>query len=63
VRCVMLLLFGFLLFGLGVALVLLMPALWAREIHHAYSAPRAVTCPEKHREVGVTIDAILSFAR
>jgi len=53
----MLLLFGFLLFGLGVALVLLMPALWAHEIHHAYSAPRAVTCPETHREVGVTIDA------
>lgn len=53
----MLLLFGFLLVLFSAALVLLMPALWAREIHHAYSAPRAVTCPETHQQVGVTIDA------
>ncbi len=52
----MLLVFGFLLF-VSAALVLLMPALWARQIHHAYSAPRAVTCPETHQQVGVTIDA------
>lgn len=53
----MLLLFAFLLFLVGVALFFLMPALWAREIHHQYSAPRAVTCPETHQQVGVTIDA------
>ena len=53
----MLLLFGFLLVLFSAALVLLMPALWAREIHHAYCAPRAVTCPETHQQIGVTIDA------
>lgn len=53
----MLLLFGFLLFAFGVAFILLMPALWGREIHHHYSVPRAVTCPETHQQVGVTIDA------
>ena len=53
----MLLLFASLLFVFGVALILLMPALWAREIHHRYSAPRAVTCPETQQQVGVTIDA------
>ena len=53
----MLLLFGFLLFFFGITLILLMPALWGREIHHHYSAPRAVTCPETHQQVGVTIDA------
>ncbi len=58
----MLLLFWFLLVLVGCGLLLLMPALWGREIHHQYSAPRAVTCPETHREVGVTIDAMRSAA-
>jgi len=53
----MLLLFGFLLYVFGVVFILLMPALWGREIHHHYSVPRAVTCPETHQQVGVTIDA------
>lgn len=53
----MLLLYAFLLFVFGITLILLMPALWGREIHHHYSAPRAVTCPETHQQVGVTIDA------
>lgn len=53
----MLLLFGFLLFLSCLGLVLLMPALWARDIHHRYSGVRAVTCPETHRRVAVTIDA------
>lgn len=53
----MLLLIGFLLITFGVAMILLMPALWKREIHHQYSGPRAVTCPETHRQVAVTIDA------
>jgi uncharacterized protein DUF1761 len=42
---------------LGMALIFLMPVLWGREIHHRYSAPRAVTCPETKQQVGVTIDA------
>lgn len=46
-----------LLFVLGVALTLFLPALWGREIYHRYAAPRAVTCPETHRPAGVTIDA------
>jgi len=53
----MLLLFGILLFILGAALILLMTALWACQTHHAYSASRAVTCPETKQHVGVTIDA------
>jgi len=53
----MLLLFEFLLLVVTAALVLLMPALWARQIHHTYSGPRAVTCPETRRQVSVTIDA------
>lgn len=53
----MFLLLVLLLFVLGVALILLMPVLWGREIHHRYSAPRAVTCPETKQQVGVTIDA------
>lgn len=53
----MLLLYGVLLVLFCAGVVLLMPALWAREIHHAYAAPRAVTCPETQQQVGVTIDA------
>lgn len=53
----MLLLFGFLLLVFGVAFILFTPALWGREIYYQCSAPRAVTCPETHRQVGVTIDA------
>jgi hypothetical protein len=39
------------------AVYLSLPALWARQTHHAYSAPRPVTCPETHQQVAVTIDA------
>jgi len=53
----MLLIFGFVLFLLVSALILFLPALWARQVHHAYAAPRAVICPESHQQVGVTIDA------
>ena len=58
----MLLLFWFLLVLFGCALVLFLPTLWGREIHHQYSAPRAVTCPETHQQVGVTIDALHAAA-
>ena len=53
----MLLIFGLVFFLLMSALILLLPALLAHEVHHAYSAPRAVTCPETHQQVGVTLDA------
>lgn len=52
----MLLIIGF-VFLLFAAIYLSLPALWMREMHHAYSAPRPVTCPETHRQVAVTIDA------
>lgn len=53
----MLLIFGLAFFLLISGLILFMPALWAREVHHSYSAPREVTCPETHQQVGVTMDA------
>jgi len=53
----MLLLFGFLLVTFSAAAILLMPALLGREIHHQYSGPRVVTCPETHQQVAVSIDA------
>jgi hypothetical protein len=53
----MLLFLVLLLFVLGVALIVFLPALWGRETYNTYSAPRAVTCPETHRPAGVTIDA------
>lgn len=58
----MLLLFGLLLVLIGTALILLMPGLWGREIHHQYAAPRAVICPETQREAGVRIDAVHAAA-
>ena len=54
----MFLFFAFLFFFVGVVAILFLPLLWGREIHHRYSAPRAVTCPETHQQVGVTIDAV-----
>lgn len=53
----MLLVLVFLLFVVGVALIFFMPALWGREIYRHYSAPRAVTCPETHQQVAVSLDA------
>jgi len=56
-RVAMFLFLVFLLFVVGVALILLLPALWGLEIHQRYSAPRSVACPETHQPAGVTIDA------
>lgn len=39
-------------------LVLLMQVLWAREIYTRYRGSRAVTCPEAHRQVAVSFDAL-----
>jgi hypothetical protein len=54
----MLLLFGLLLFVVGSCLILLMPMLWLREIYASYRGSRAVTCPENHRQVSVSVDAV-----
>jgi len=51
-------LFWLLLFIVGACFILVMPALWGREIYTHYRGSRAVTCPETHRRVAVSIDAI-----
>lgn len=50
----------FWLFFLVVAagVLFLMPALWVREIYNHYRGSRAVSCPESHRQVAVSIDAL-----
>jgi len=54
----MLLLFWFLLFLVGACVVLLMPALWSRQIYGVYRGPRTVNCPETHAPVLVRFDAL-----
>lgn len=54
----MLLLLCFLLFLVTSFLVLLMPALWGREIYKRYSGSRAVICPSNGRQVAVRFDAL-----
>jgi hypothetical protein len=53
----MLLVFGLLLFFIFASLLLLLPALWGREIRNRYAGSRAVTCPETRRQVAVSFDA------
>ena len=52
------LVYGFLLFVTLTCLLLLMQALWGREIYNHYRGSRAVTCPETHRQVAVSFDAL-----
>lgn len=52
----MLTVFVFLLFVVVTSLLLLLPALWAREISKQYAGSRAVTCPETRRQVAVSFD-------
>lgn len=54
----MLLILGLLLFLVITSLIVLLPALWEREIYKQFSGSRAVTCPENHRHVAVRIDAV-----
>jgi len=54
----MFLVFGLLLFLGGLSMVLLMPALWGREIYHQYRGSRAVICPETRKQVAVSFDAL-----
>ena len=53
----MLLVFGVLLFFIFVSSLLLLPALWGREIRNQYAGSRAVTCPETRRQVAVSLDS------
>jgi len=54
----MLFTFVLLLFATIGFLILLLPALWGREIYNRYAGSRAVICPENHRQVAVRIDAL-----
>ncbi len=54
----MLLLFWLLLLLVGACLILLMPALWGKQIYNSYHDPRAVNCPETHAQVSVRFDAL-----
>ena len=56
----MLLLFWFLLFMVGTCLVLLMPALWGKQIYNAFHGTRTVNCPETHAAVTVRFRALLA---
>lgn len=49
----MLFLFGFLLFLVGIFVVLLLPTLWGWNVYDQYGGSRAVECPETHRQVAV----------
>ena len=51
------LVYWLLLFVTLTCLLLLMQALWGREIYNHYRGSRAVTCPETHRQVAVSFDA------
>ena len=56
----MLLLFWFLLFVVGTCLVLLMPAIWGKQIYNTYHGTRTVNCPETHSPVMVRFRALLA---
>jgi hypothetical protein len=58
----MLLVIGLLLFLIIAFLILFLPALWEREIYKRYAGSRAVICPEDHRQVAVSLDAMHAAA-
>jgi len=53
----MLVLLWVVLFLAGACLILLMPALWGRQIYNTYRGTRAVNCPETHAPVSVRFNA------
>jgi len=53
----MLLLFWAVLLLVGACLILLMPALWGKQIYNSYRGVRTVNCPETHAPVTVRFDA------
>jgi len=54
----MLVLFWVLLFLAGACLILLMPALWGKQLYNTYRGVRAVNCPETHAPVSVRFNAL-----
>jgi len=54
----MLLLFWSLLFLAGACLILLLPALWGKQIFDSYRGNRTVNCPEAHAPVSVRFQAL-----
>jgi len=58
----MLFLLGLLLFLVFASLILLLPALWEREIFNQFSGSRRVICPENQRHVAVSFDALHAAA-
>jgi len=54
----MLLLFWVLLFVVATCLILLMPALWGKQIYNTYRGARTVNCPETRAPVEVRFDAL-----
>jgi len=50
--------FWLLLFVVAACLAFLMPALWGKQIYNHYRGSRAVSCPETHRQVAVSFDAL-----
>ncbi len=54
----MLLLFSVLLLVAGACLILLMPALWGKQIYDTYRDSRGVNCPETKSLVAVRFDAL-----
>jgi len=54
----MLLLFWLLLFVVATCLILLMPAVWGKQIFNTYRGARTVNCPETHAPVTVRFQAL-----
>ena len=54
----MLVLLWVLLFLVGACLILLMPAIWGKQIYSTYREPRTVNCPETHSPVSVRFNAL-----
>jgi hypothetical protein len=50
--------FWLLLCVVGTCLTFLMPALWGRQVYNHYRGSRAVSCPETHRQVAVSFNAL-----
>ncbi len=54
----MMILFSLALFALAICVVLLLPFLLGTGLYRQYSGVRVVTCPENHRQVAVSFDAM-----
>ena len=54
----MLILLSLTLFALAACVIFLMPFLLGMQVHKQYSGTRVVACPENHRQVAVSFDAL-----